>query len=62
MTIEQPCPMCDGSGGQAGTGMEHATGCDGYRCASDCPVPVPVFDPCDFCGGYGVVRLANRGH
>lgn len=34
-------------GGRTVTGSEHAPKCDGYTCADDCPIPVPL--PCPSC-------------
>jgi hypothetical protein len=39
------CEQCAGSG--IVTEAEHAPRCDGYTCAPDCPIPVPM--PCQYC-------------
>ena len=45
-TVAIVCRTCEGRGWVTGTA--HAPGCDGYRCESECPIPIQ--EPCPECG------------
>lgn len=52
-TAEVDCYECDGRGYE--TRSAHAEGCWGDCSKHGCPVPVQ--EPCDICGGNGVLEL-----